>query len=71
MPEPHAFCEPPERRGSGSLKWDLHKSGDALPFWVADMDFRSPNEVLAAVQDRAAHGVFGYAYPKVEEKAAV
>jgi cystathionine beta-lyase len=29
--------------------------------WVADMDFRSPEPVIQAIQDRAAHGVFGYA----------
>lgn len=64
------FHQAPDRRGSGSLKWDLH-GGDALPFWVADMDFTSPPEVVAALEKRAAHGVFGYAYPTVEEKEAV
>lgn len=71
MSDSKAFSQPPERRGSGSLKWDLHKSGEALPFWVADMDFESPREVVTAVTERAAHGVYGYAFPKVEEKAAV
>lgn len=32
-----------------------------LPMWVADMDLASPPEVVAAVQARAAHPVYGYA----------
>ena len=28
--------------------------------WVADMDFRSPPAVIAALHERADHGVFGY-----------
>jgi cysteine-S-conjugate beta-lyase len=48
-----------ERRGTGSFKWDLPPDG-VLPFWVADMDFLSPPAVVRALQERAAHGVFGY-----------
>ena len=49
------------RRGSGSLKWD--RRADLDPFWVADLDFISPPEVISAIQDRVSHGVFGYAVP--------
>lgn len=28
--------------------------------WLADMDFRSPPEIIEAIKNRAAHGVFGY-----------
>ncbi|MBK1830653.1 PatB family C-S lyase [Verrucomicrobiaceae bacterium R5-34] len=49
------------RRGTGSLKWDKFPELD--PFWVADMDFTSPPEVLEALQKRVAHGVLGYAVP--------
>lgn len=49
------------RRGTGSLKWD--RRSDLDPLWVADMDFESPPEVIQAIQDRVAHGVFGYAVP--------
>jgi cystathionine beta-lyase len=31
-----------------------------LPMWVADMDFRSPEPVVAALLERVQHGVFGY-----------
>jgi len=49
------------RRSSGSLKWDRRKDLD--PYWVADLDFMSPPEVIEAIQRRVEHGVFGYAVP--------
>jgi len=58
------FDHPPARRGTDSLKWQRY--GDALPLWVADMDFLSPEPVLAALRDRVAHGVFGYGAPPDE-----
>ena len=48
------------RRNTGSIKWDRRPELD--PFWVADMDFTSPQCVLDAVQERVNHGVFGYAH---------
>ncbi len=51
----------PSRRGTGSLKWDQRP--ELRPYWVADMDFLSPPEVIAALQRRVEHGVFGYAIP--------
>ncbi len=60
----HNFDQPPVRRGTDSLKWQRY--GDALPLWVADMDFISPEPVLAALRDRVAHGVFGYGAPPDE-----
>ena len=47
------------RHGTGSIKWDRRPELD--PFWVADMDFVSPQCVLDAIQARVDHGVFGYA----------
>ena len=47
-----------DRRGSGSLKWEV-KEGE-LPMWVADMDFATAPEVRAAMQKRLDHGIFGY-----------
>ena len=54
------FDEIVERRDTGSLKWDKYAGRDILPLWVADTDFRSPPAVLEALQERVAHGVFGY-----------
>ncbi|CAB5081831.1 Aspartate aminotransferase (EC [Olavius algarvensis associated proteobacterium Delta 3] len=36
----------------------------ALPFWVADMDFRSPDVVIDSLIKRSEHGIFGYEYKK-------
>lgn len=48
-----------DRRSSDSIKWRWY--GDALPLWVADMDFAAPAPVIAALRARVDHGVFGYA----------
>ncbi len=48
-----------DRRNTDSVKWRYYDP-DVLPFWVADMDFAAPEPVLAALQARVAHGVFGY-----------
>ena len=54
------FDTPVDRTGTASFKWDTYPEG-VLPLWVADMDFVSPPAVVAALRERAAHGVFGYA----------
>ena len=47
------------RRHTGSYKWDSIPE-DALPLWVADMDFEVAPAIKKALADRVAHGVFGY-----------
>lgn len=34
--------------------------GDAIPMWVADMAFATPQPVIAAMQQRLEHPIFGY-----------
>jgi cystathionine beta-lyase len=57
-----------DRKNTNSLKFDFaverNKPADILPLWVADMDFAAPDEVLSALQQKAAHGIFGYSEPK-------
>lgn len=60
-PDP-LFAACPDRRGSGSEKWDRYAGHDVIPTWVADMDFAAPPEVLAAIHGRVDHGVFGYTH---------
>ncbi len=48
-----------DRCGTDSVKWCYYPQ-DALPLWVADMDFRSPDAVIRALHERVEHGVFGY-----------
>ena len=57
---PFDFDTPVERRGTASLKWDKYRGTDIIPMWLADMDFHSPPAVVEALQQRVAHGVFGY-----------
>ena len=69
------FDETIERRGTASAKWDAVKelfgSEDVLPLWVADMDFRVPEEVVEAIKETADHGIFGYTLRSDEYKQAV
>ncbi|MBO6196562.1 MAG: pyridoxal phosphate-dependent aminotransferase [Butyrivibrio sp.] len=56
-----------DRRNTDCIKWDfgMQRKGrdDLLPLWVADMDFRLPEEVIKDISDRVQHGVFGYTDP--------
>ncbi|MFK4765677.1 MalY/PatB family protein [Desulfobaculum sp. SPO524] len=70
------FDTPIDRKGTGSVKWQLVPSGEnldtmrvcddcfgddaLLPLWVADMDFRAPQAITDALMQRVSHGVFGY-----------
>ena len=53
-----------DRTGTESLKWvyprKVLKVAEAIPMWVADMDFEAPPAVIEALRRRAEHGVFGY-----------
>ncbi|NPC93958.1 pyridoxal phosphate-dependent aminotransferase [Bacillus sp. WMMC1349] len=64
-----------KRLGTQSVKWDLTNElfgvKDALPMWVADMDFRAPQEVIDALLERLEHGVFGYTSTSMRTKEAV
>ena len=54
----------PDRHHSNCMKWDgiEHHFGrsDLLPLWVADMDFKAPDEVIEALGRMVKFGVFGY-----------
>lgn len=61
------FNEYVERRGTGCSKWDNVEQvfggvdcKDVIPMWVADMDFKCPQEIVDAIAQRAQMGVFGY-----------
>lgn len=56
-----------ERRGTRCVKWDdcnakfgVDPAVEMLPMWIADMDFRSPDEVVEAVTQRAQLGLYPY-----------
>ena len=53
------FDEIIDRCDTDSAKWCRYDD-DVLPLWVADMDFAAPDLVVRALQERVAHGIFGY-----------
>lgn len=55
---PYDFDTVTDRSGTFSYKWDIAQG--ELPMWVADMDFRTAPEIIAAFEERVRHGVFGY-----------
>ncbi|RDU36902.1 cystathionine beta-lyase [Neobacillus piezotolerans] len=67
------FNEKINRLNTGSIKWEMteqiYGTSDVLPMWIADMDFRPPQELIDAVQKRVEHGIFGYTFvqPSVNE----
>lgn len=52
------------RQSTDCIKWDGHVAShiptDALPMWVADMDFELPAPIAQAIRERADHPIFGY-----------
>lgn len=58
------FDEIIDRKGTDCLKYDFAKRRgmpeDVLPFWVADMDFKTSSYVEDAIIERTRHGIFGY-----------
>jgi len=53
-----------DRRASDSIKWafneQLFGDDDVISMWIADMDFAIPEPVSRAIQQRAAHPIYGY-----------
>ncbi|GAA0299771.1 MalY/PatB family protein [Rhodovulum strictum] len=71
------FDEIIDRRGTHSMKWDMMEpiygvpAADGISMWVADMDFRPPACVGAAVQRMVDHGVYGYFGDEGAYRAAI
>jgi len=71
------FDEIIDRRGTHSAKWDMMEkiygvsADDGLAMWVADMDFRPPACVQAAVEGMTAHGLYGYYGDDAPYRAAI
>ncbi|GHT57705.1 aminotransferase [Bacteroidia bacterium] len=58
------FDEIIDRHGFSSYKTDLAEkvfgTSDLLPLWVADMDFRTPDFAMNAINERCKHEIMGY-----------
>ena len=61
------FDEIIDRRNTGAIKLErcktLFGTENVLPLWVADMDFRTPDFILNAIQKRLEHPILGYTMP--------
>lgn len=58
------FDEIISRENTDCVKFDLRKplfgSDDIIPMWVADLDFKTPDFIIEAIQKRLDHPIFGY-----------
>ncbi|MDR2404880.1 MAG: pyridoxal phosphate-dependent aminotransferase [Deltaproteobacteria bacterium] len=63
-PRRYNFDEIVERNGTNCIKYDWRAkkglSSDVIPLWVADMDFRTADEIIESLVKTARHGIFGY-----------
>jgi cysteine-S-conjugate beta-lyase len=48
------------RRNTNSVKWDTSQE-NIIPMWIADMDFKTADPIIKALEKRVQHGIFGYA----------
>jgi cystathionine beta-lyase len=60
------FDEAPGREGTDSVRYDLRKqtfgTENVIPLWVADMDFKTPDFIVEALQGRVSHEIYGYTF---------
>lgn len=60
------FDEITDRKNNHSTKYNelMKKFGtdDVIPLWIADMDFKTAEPIIKAVEEKARHGIFGYVY---------
>ncbi len=55
-----------DRSNTGAIKYEARETvfgtPDVMPMWVADMEFRSPDCIIKAMEQRLHHGIFGYTF---------
>ena len=60
------FDEIIDRKNNHSVKYkELTKKfgvDDVIPLWIADMDFKTAQPVIDALEKKVQHGIFGYVY---------
>ena len=66
------FDEVIDRTKTNCIKIERYKKyKNAIPMWVADMDFKSPKCIMKALDKRVSHGVFGYTQIDKETKEVI
>lgn len=60
----YSFDKVVSRYGTKSLKYDFAKERGlpegVIPMWVADMDFRAPDELIKELHKTVEYGIYGY-----------
>jgi cystathionine beta-lyase len=54
------FDQEIDRSQTTSSKWEKYAGRDMLPFWVADMEFATPDFILDAIRTRLDRQIIGY-----------
>ncbi len=58
------FDEQVNRRDNNAAKYDERRkkfgTDDVIPLWIADMDFKTAPPIIAALENKARQGIFGY-----------
>ncbi|RMC40292.1 putative C-S lyase [Lactobacillus sp. ESL0233] len=62
MENKYDFINAPDRRQTDSVKWAV-QAGE-LPMSLADMDFKTAPEIIAALKEKISLGCFGYEWPR-------
>jgi len=66
------FDEIVNRELTNAVKWepsvicsvmDWEPNNNFIPMWVADMEFKAPQQVIDALAKRVEHGIYGYTVP--------
>jgi len=76
-----------DRRGTNSIKWDLYyddgvtreitqelsvnAASRPMPMSLSDMEFQTSPNIIAALEKRAQHGIYGYTKPNREYFQAI
>lgn len=63
------------RKNTNSFKYDyareMGQPEEAIPMWVADMDFQVPAEITSRLEELIEHGIYGYSVAKDDYFEAV
>ena len=69
------FDEEVSREGTDCVKYDLRKetfgTGDVIPMWVADMDFKTPDFIIRALRKRLEHEIMGYSFRPADYSGSI
>ena len=55
-----------KRENTNCVKWDVPQAKDKIPMWVADADFKAPEEVVNNLCKKIKEGTYGYGFLPVD-----